>query len=231
MLFLLIMLISLIENVIYNNKCRICKKTFYFENQNLFCADCLNEIKKTDIIYCKSCGKKTTYCIDCLKEKKFNELRIFTTYSLVLREIINYYKFKNYKNLSSMLADIIKEDFLQFVDKNNINFILYVPSSKSKIKERGFEHLYEILSNLVPKSVIRKDLIKIKETKLQVDLTREERLKNLENAFQLKNPSLYEKKNVLIFDDIITTGSSLLECFKTVKKAHPKSIYGYVIAC
>ncbi len=225
------MLISLIENIIYNNKCKTCGKTFYFKNQNLFCENCTSKIKQSNLIYCKSCGKKTSYCINCIKERKFDEIKIFTTYSGILKEMIKNYKFGNYKNLSKTLADIIKNDFQDFLESKKIDFILYVPSSYKKVKERGFDHLYEILIKLLPKAVIRQDLIKIKETKLQVQLDKKERQENLKGAFEIKNPYIYKNKNILIFDDIITTGATLMECFYTVKKANPCKIYSYVIAC
>jgi ComF family protein len=228
---LLSMLISLIENIIYNNKCKTCGSIFFYKNQNLFCENCLYNFKKVNITYCKSCGKKTSNCTDCSTETKFNEINIFTTYSLILREIINYYKFKGYKNLAKVIADTIKQDFTNFIHEKNINFILYVPSSKKKEKERGFNHLKEILINLVPESLIRDDLIKVKETRLQVDLNKKERMENLKGAFELLNKPLYKEKNILIFDDIITTGSTMLECFYTVRQASPKGIYGYIVAC
>ena len=225
------MLISLIENIIYNNKCKTCGKVFYFSAQNLFCKNCISKIKPSNIVYCKSCGKKTAYCISCLKEKKFDEIGIFTTYSGILREIITKYKFENYKNLSKVMAQIIKNHFFTFLEDKKIDFVLYVPSSQKKVKERGFDHLYEILINLLPKAVIRQDLVKVRETKLQVELNKEEREENLKGAFSLKNQHLYENKNILIFDDIITTGATIMESFNTVKKAKPNKVYSYIIAC
>ncbi len=224
------MLISLLENLIYNNWCKICGNAFFFKNQNIFCKDCLNQIKKEKILYCPSCGKKTFNCMDCRKNRKFTQVEIFTTYSFIFQEVIKFYKFKNFKNLSTEIAQLISDDLSTFIEKNNINFILYIPSPPSKEKERGFNHLKEILIKCVPKWIIRDDLAKVKNTPLQVDLSQEERRENIKNSFKLLNKEIYTDKNVLIFDDILTTGSTIHEAYREVKKAKPKNIYAYIIA-
>jgi len=224
------MVINFFENIIYNNKCKICNENFFFTIQNLFCDNCLSKIKKENIIYCKTCGKKTNLCLECRKSKLFDEVKIFTTYSKVFQELIKYYKFYSYKNLSLYFSDLIKEDIKEFVNKNKIDFILTVPSSKSKNKERGFDHLKEIITQIFPNFLISNDLVKIKETPLQVQLNKKEREKNLEGVFRLLNKDLYKGKNILIFDDILTTGSTIKEIYKTVKIANPKGVYCYIIA-
>ena len=224
------MIFSFFENIIFNNKCILCNSPFVFKHQNLFCEECISNIEKKHIVYCHSCGKKTSYCIECQKEKKFDDIRIFTTYSGNLRKLILYYKFQFYKNLSSTIASIIKEDFLSFIYNREISTIFPIPSSKKIEKQRGFNHLYEILKYLLPEKIISNNLVKIKDTHLQVEVSAEERARNLKSSFYLKSPYIFENKNILIFDDIITTGATLMEVFYTVRKVSPKNIYAYIIA-
>ncbi|RMA93157.1 ComF family protein [Hydrogenothermus marinus] len=224
------MILNILENLIYNNRCYYCGDIFFFKEQNLFCENCIKQIRKEDILYCKTCGRKTNNCIYCKREPLLNKIRIFTKYKHPLKDIIKYYKFNKYKNLSKTLANIIRDDIEKFVEQNNINFIFYIPMSKEKDKERGFNHLKEILIHIFPKFLISQDLIKIKDTKLQIELTKEEREKNLENSFFLNNKEIYKGKNILIFDDIITTGATSKVVVKELRKANPKNIYAYVMA-
>lgn len=224
------MFLSLFENIAFSNECLNCEKPFLFKIQNLYCRDCLSQIKKKKIVYCHSCGKKTSFCVNCLKEKIFDNIGIFSIYSGLLKEIILKYKFEGFKNLSKEIANVIREDFKLFTHNLNIDFFLPTPSSKSMEKKRGFNHLLEILVNIMDKEKISLSLIKIKDTPTQVSLSGKERASNLKDAFYLKNPWIFENKNILIFDDITTTGSTLKEIYYTVIKAKPKNIYAYVIA-
>jgi len=71
-------------------------------------------------------------------------------------------------------------------------------------------------------------LKKIKDTKLQAQLSKEEREKNLKDAFQLEGN--IKAENILVFDDVLTTGSTLMETFKTLRKSgYNGNIYGYII--
>jgi len=223
------MLLSYFYSSIFPQECEICETTFCIKNQNYVCEDCLSSIYKTDFVYCHSCGKITANCLDCKMEKKFDDIGVFTKTNKTLTTIIGIYKLKSVKALAKDIADLIKYDITDFVKKNEINLITYVPLSKKLYKKRGFNHLREILINIFPKSMVREVLVKTKDTKLQMELSKEEREKNLKNVFKVKKFSEIEGKNILIFDDIMTTGSTLLECLKEIRKGKPNKVYGYVI--
>jgi Predicted amidophosphoribosyltransferases len=70
-------------------------------------------------------------------------------------------------------------------------------------------------------------LIKVKETKLQVELNKTERFENLKDSFKLTVDKI--DGNTLVFDDILTTGATLLEAYKTIKDKVNGNLYAYVI--
>jgi len=221
-------MLSLVENLFFYTECVYCNSVDAIcFGQNLFCGDCLSTISKEDISHCKSCGKKTSanLCGSCGFETLFDEIRIFSKYEGVLREVILEYKFNKNKNLSKFLGQIINEDLINFVKERGIDIVLYPPSSKKKEKERGFNHLKEILLNTkLNKAIIKDFLVKIKNTPLQVELSSDERRINLQDAFIVKNINQLEGKRVLIFDDILTTGSTLKEALRAVRKAKPENL-------
>lgn len=216
-------------SVLFPQECEICGNTFPIKGQNYICDDCLNSIYKMEFVYCHSCGKITSNCQECLIDRKFDNIGVFTKVDDKLTKIIGIYKLKPVKALAGSIGKIIEEDIKKFVISNEIDLITYVPLYKKLEKKRGFNHLREILIRIFPKYMIREILIKTKNTKLQMELSKKEREENLKNVFILRKLSEVEGKNILIFDDIMTTGSTLLECYKELKKGKPNKIFGYVI--
>ena len=103
--------------------------------------------------------------------------------------------------------------------------------SKNSIKKRGFnqceviaKHLSEELNIPVSKS-----LIKIKDTKEQKSLSKEERYKNIKDAFEIRDKKILNKR-ILLIDDVVTTGATLLECEKIFKKYNVEEITVLTIA-
>ncbi|WP_457625460.1 ComF family protein [Persephonella sp.] len=215
-------------NGIFPAQCVICEDLFVFEDQNLFCCSCLSAVKKEKVYYCRSCGNKIENCQRCLRKRFFDDIRIFKNNDRQITEILYYMKIKGFKNLSSTVSGIIKDDIKNFVKENKINLITYIPLDRKTLKERGFNHLEEILREIFPSFLIQDAVEKTRKTKLQMELSRKERLKNLKGAFRLKRD--IKGKRVLIFDDIMTTGSTMLEIYKAIKKGKPEKVYGYLIA-
>ena len=113
-----------------------------------------------------------------------------------------------------------------------------VPLDKNKLKSRGYnqsEELAKELSKVLQVPVVSDFLIKTKSTKPQMELKKEEREKNLLNAFTIKSggtsdvPPLSNKK-VFLVDDVYTTGSTMQECAKVLRNAGAKSVWGITIA-
>lgn len=222
-----------IWNIIFPSKCLICDFPFIIKDQNLVCEDCISEIRKSEIYYCRSCGitcdRCYPVCENCKVERVYEQIEAFTDYSKV-EKILKNYKLSGYKNLAGLLANLIREDLTSFIKQNNIQTVLYVPLSKKVLKKRGFNHLELILRQIVPPFMLKNWLIKTKETKFQMDLDAKERQTNLKDAFALSEDAKFYGQNILVFDDVSTTGSTLKEIAKLLKTQNTGKIYGYVIA-
>ena len=116
--------------------------------------------------------------------------------------------------------------------------ILYIPSHPSRIKERGFcqtramatqlrKNLKELLGEKCPNLPKQNPLKKIKNTKAQHSLSRKERLKSPQSSYQLDGPIA---KHVALFDDVMTTGSTIENCTKLLLKAGAERVDIWVIA-
>ena len=144
--------------------------------------------------------------------------------------------------MAKTLASIITEHLLisgKNTDEIWENGILVpIPLDKKKFRARGYnqsEELAKELSEILKIPVLSDVLIKTKHTASQAELKKEEREKNILNAFATKNcgtsdvPQFYGKK-VFLVDDVYTTGSTMEECAKVLQEAGAKSVWGICLA-
>lgn len=184
-------------------------------------------------------GGRQGKCQRC-QNKKLSGLYSALSYKekYLTRKLIYQFKYQPYlKDLAKTLASILIEHFI--ISGKNTNeiwensILVPIPLDKKKLKLRGYnqsEELAKELSPILKIPVILQNLIKIKSTKPQMELKKEEREKNLENAFQIKNLAELKGKKVFLVDDVYTTGSTMEECAKTLLKAGAKQVWGIVIA-
>jgi ComF family protein len=124
---------------------------------------------------------------------------------------------------------------MTFSNFNN-PIIIPIPVHKNSLKERGYNQ-----SEIIAKNIISFDnekifkiepnaLSKIKETPHQSKLkNKNDRLKNLKDCFYA-DEKIVKNKNIILIDDVITTGTTMLEATKTLKKAEAKKVIGFSIA-
>ncbi len=139
-------------------------------------------------------------------------------YEKTLQKLIRGLKYHNQKELAYYLAKFMYEYWIQLDDKRKFQ-VIPTPLHENRIKKRKYNHMELVAEEFCALSgfSLNNDLIKrVKDTKPQYKLSRQERLKNLSEAFEVditKNLNM----PVLILDDICTTGSTFEEMIKTLK--------------
>ena len=200
-----------------------------------FCLGC----KKEGVFLCQDCFSilevLTTH--QKFKGKNLNDLYFPVNYeNFLVKKLIQNFKYPPLiKELKKDLALLIISHFLLLDKKPNFfDFVLVpIPLSKRKLKWRGFNQAEEItkeLSKFLKIPLISDCLIKIKETKDQVELSEEERKENVKNAFLVKNKEKISGKNILLVDDVFTTGATMEEAARVLKESGAKKIIGVVVA-
>jgi len=113
------------------------------------------------------------------------------------------------------------------------DMILPVPLHKKRLRQRKFNQAGLLASNCFPElqRIIRTDvLFRSRQTQPQTGLSGKERRKNLSKAFSLKKTPEVKGKNILLIDDVFTTGSTVNECAKVLRKAGAKQIEVFTLA-
>jgi len=136
------------------------------------------------------------------------------------------------ETLGEMLLKNIKNELL--MSNNQMSVIIPVPLHKKRMRERGFNQSALLAKYIADKTSVPLDcdtLVKIKNTSSQVSaFSRNDRLQNLYESFLIKNPENIKNKTVILVDDVITTGATIIECARTLKRAGCKNIIALVVA-
>ncbi|OGH96981.1 MAG: hypothetical protein A2039_04385 [Candidatus Melainabacteria bacterium GWA2_34_9] len=195
---------------------------------------------------CYFCGKSSpsgVMCESCYKKininppksyKTFNKIEIFsiTSYKDEVQKLIRGIKFHNQKEFASYAAQILF-DFWKNTSYADTNFeIIPMPSHKKRVKERKYNHVDLIaaeFSKLTGYPVNTELVCKVKDTVPQYKLNRTQRLENLKGAFSV-NKEKYTGANLLLLDDICTTGVTLQEMIKALNKAGISKLCGLVLS-
>lgn len=224
--------LNTIIDIFYPEKCISCGKY-----GNHLCFGCASKIEKIATSTCPECGKIIkfgSYCPDCKKNLglMINGIMSAAIYDAgPTKEIIHHLKYSGFVDLAGILGELMVERLLHEAMPNNC-VIVPVPLSLKRVAERGFNQ-----SELIGKYVSNKlripgcdALSRIKDQKPQATLKRNERLSNLIGVFRVEDDEFVHGKNVLLIDDVATTGTTLNECAKVLRAAGAKKVYGVVVA-
>lgn len=197
-------------------------------------------------IECVSCGRNDfLLCNDCLNKIKINKVNSFSNefieevhvcssfHNRLLQKIMHLYKYQYVEDFSKIFSKIIFKYFSKIEEKIKEPIAIPVPLHQKKLLSRCFNQADLIAQNFCNdfNYKINRDLVcRIKNTKQQAKLNKKERLENVKNSFTLSNSQFVKNKNFIIVDDIYTTGSTVSEIAKLLKKGGANKIWCIVIA-
>ena len=231
-----------ILDFIFPPKCILCSQVDHSSSYPFLCSKCKSEFKPIREPFCTICGMpflsvhtENHICSACLKEKpRFKILRSAGIYGGTLESAIKAFKYGKRRFLHKPLADFILEICSASLHDLEFDLIVPVPISKRKLRERGFNQAYLLASRIaftLGKTVDWQNLVKAKETHPQVEMELRKRKLNVEDSFIIKEPQLYKGKKVLLIDDVCTSGSTLNECSRILKRqGGVKKIYCLTLA-
>ncbi|MFH1309574.1 MAG: phosphoribosyltransferase family protein [Candidatus Omnitrophota bacterium] len=155
-------------------------------------------------------------------------------YENIAKNCIHQFKYRQKPNMTAIFQLNIQHLLLTITPLlKNIDIIIPVPLHKTRKHFRGFnqtELIAKILSKNLSIPIKPNILIKTKKTMPQVNLPRQERIINLKNCFCVQNSRIIHGKNILIVDDVTTTGTTLNICAKELITRGAKEIFGFTLA-
>jgi len=228
-------------DILYPRHCFACDKSLHEEENTYICENCLNKIKVTEVRRCARCGfelgpgiaSSGKGCPECKNTSLRFENSFFVSDNKgPLKNLIHQFKYHKHvcliKPLGGLLTGLLQQGIMPEID-----VVVPVPLHWKKKQERGFNQ-----SELIAKKICRKlslpisvnNLRRVKNTLSQTRLSRLQRQKNVNGAFKVKNPDMFFEKNVLLVDDVLTTGITASECARNLKNAGAKEVYLLALA-
>ena len=207
-------------NLLFPARCPVCGSYADRHKYNPLCSMCWSSIQRYNGPACKVCGvpapsSQTGTCSECLrKTPPYSKIHCYGIYDGALKASIQLLKFQGIKRLAKPLSSL-----LYTLELSNYDALLPVPLHSKKLHEREFNQtalLSYHLSKALRIPVLLDSLIKVKDTKLQTEVGRADRLRNLKNAFK-SSGDIYGRR-LLLIDDVITTGATVTECASVLKK-------------
>lgn len=191
------------------NNCPLCGKIV--KNYGL-CPDCYELVNKNPSFY---------YDIEGL-----DDLIVSSTYAGIMRRLIIDFKFKGKLSYGEIISEIMIEKLLE---KNLSEVVLtFVPMHPRRERERGYNQS-KILAETIAKKLdlkCQEVFEKVKDTKFQVGLKKDQRQENLKNAFAVKKAP----EEIIIVDDVITTGTTISELVGVAKASGIKKVTALIAA-
>lgn len=217
-------------------KCIICGRETTEPLESGFCKTCdtKNPLITTP---CKKCGafmpNENQYCPRC-KNTKHQFDRVVSAYVFDDDIVKLMYKFK-YGDAQYLATYFARPMYKAFANSGlEVDIVTYVPLCTKRQKKRGYNQaklLAKEFCKLSGLPLIENNLVRIKETDyLAKTKTRKERQESLDKAFVTIDKTAFADKSILVIDDVITSGATINEISKTLKKAKAKNIYGLTVA-
>lgn len=215
--------------IVFPGLCLICGQKLIFNSRPYYsvCNDCYDRFEYIGGRRCRCCSRELISEIDlCTRCRNINyffdsNISLFE-YRDHIKELIYLYKFKNRTRLAIVFADMLIN---LIKEKGKELPVIPVPSASKK------DHILRLAKNLRRKYKIKIiNCLKRKGKGQQKELDFKERFKNLRGKILANKRLLNTHKEVILLDDIITTGATLSECARVLKDAGVRRVYAVTIA-
>jgi len=220
-----------IVNFLYPPICPICGAPV--EEAHCLCPECYKHLNFITEPCCRICGRPFEYkglsdliCGSCMKKAPaFSMARSVLEYDDFSKQLILAYKHGDRTNLTPLLVKFLLQ--AENVIFQNVDMIIPVPLHWTRFWKRRYNQ-----SSLLGKALGKKlgipcysnILKRVRMTESQGKKTRQAREKNIKNAFRVARPDAIKGKKILLIDDVMTTGATITECTKILRKAGAKEV-------
>ena len=212
-------------SVVYPNRCICCKKLI---TSKYLCDECNEKLRQIEVLTCKKCGLPMKHCCCNRYFYYFDEVYSVFENTDCAKQIMYNLKFDSYKRASVFFADCIANRLRENNILSKTDYICAVPMHHKNQRLRGYNQA-EIIAKLLSRQFdipFKRLLSQPKQTKLQhnsKDVS--ERFENARGKYKFLSKEIIKDKNILVIDDIKTTGATLSECSKILKFSGADEVY------
>ena len=234
-------LLSDLLDLIFPPLCHACKCFIARGEKVHLCPACRADFTPIRSPLCTVCGKPFLteggmdhLCGSCLSHPPpFDAARAAFLFQGTVRELIHRYKYNRHIQLRRPLGLLLAEMLAPDVTKWEADLLLPVPLHRRRLRKRGFNQaalLVELLAREWRLPLERHLLQRVRWTEPQVNLPAPARPGNVKGAFALKSGAEVSGKRIILVDDVFTTGSTIAECSRVLKRAGATAVFAVTLA-
>ena len=232
-----------ILDFLYPPRCQLCGGAYDLFYAGQLCAPCAADFRLNESA-CRVCGlpvgvpkislpHQISICSACTKKPPvYDSCWSPFIYAQPLEWMIQQLKFNAKLNFAPVLSSLMSARLHQGLYKNNKpNAIIPMPLHNVRLKQRGFNQshlLIKPVANALNLPIDINSCERVRNTEHQTGKNARQRQQNIKNAFTYKNEHNYQ--HVIVFDDVVTTGSSVSELTKTLKQSGVKRVDVWCLA-
>lgn len=235
-------LLGYVFDSLYPRQCAVeaCGSSHIAPQRHL-CWECRAKIQLYTQSLCRCCGyfieKQVTHdfvCGNCLKLRPhFDKARSAGRFDGVLRELVHNFKYNNALWLKQDLVDLLEGALQAHFEVSAVDLVLPVPLHSLRKRERSYNQadlLGRTLAKRINRSYDQHVLVRQRATGTQTSLNAAQRRRNVLGAFHVRRPAWVAGRVVLVVDDVMTTGATLSECARMLKKAGARQVWVLTVA-
>lgn len=217
-------------DLFYPNLCCVCNESL-MGGEHVVCLKCLNDIPRTNfhkernnIVEKRFWGKARV---------EFGTAFYFFSKGSQYRKIIHMLKYKKGREIGYIFGKYAANDLKESDDFCHFDYIVPVPLHPDKLKIRGYNQSEEIargVSEVLGVPMETETLYRASNNKTQTKKSVYERWENTKNIFQIHNKETFAGKHVLIVDDVLTTGSTLIACVNAILESEGAKVSIFTLA-
>lgn len=230
-------------DAIYPRQCLFCASLLGLEEEHPLCHACRANISFINPPFCSRCGvpfgsqyaygwRDGNLCEDCrLGKHRFDSSRSVCRYESPLRELILAFKLRGNLAAAHECASLVETHIHRLMAEKQLDIVLNVPMHPRRLLGREFDQA-ALLARAAAEALCVPfppgALARVVNTRSQTDAR--DRRKNVKGAFRVRHPEAVEGRSVLLVDDIFTSGSTLDECTRTLKRSSAAAVHVFTLA-
>jgi len=214
----------------HDKVCLLCGVDLF--EQEYFCEDCRTKINFNNKKTCKICGVEIygdqAVCLRCGKDVPIFDKAISPiNYEGRIMGLVKNFKYGNARYLAQVFAKYMVDKLV--ASSLTIDVVVPVPMTQKAFRRRGYNQATLLAEQICKELNLPLDdvnLVKVVDTIQQEKLSMSKRKENLQKAFDVVDKDAFKNKNVLVVDDVKTTGTTLNRIAKVLKKYKANKVYG-----
>ena len=239
-------------SIFFPSDCHLCGLPLLNISQLPVCPECLDSIHPIQGKVCSICGERvlSSYlecdedglrrCPICRRiDHPFHRAIAYGSYDDGLRELIHLLKYNGVRPAASVLGRMLGETLIAVGPalEQPVVLLVPVPLYRSKRRQRGFNQA-ELIAHAALKAHISMGrfqlapdtLARVRDTHSQIGLTSHQRRENVRGAFAVTRPQQVTGREVVLVDDVYTTGTTASECARVLRRAGASRVWVATVA-